>query len=336
MIWFKNPEKSVAIHPTTIISIFLLIASVYFIFQIRQIVIMLFLAFLLMTALNPGVRKLEKKYGLSRTLGILIMYLLVISLVIVTFVLIVPPLVSQLQTLLPFVNFPLLQDELRNFKFTLSEASALVNGIGTSFSTVMIFISTAFNGLFTFFTILVLSFYMLLDRDNLYKRLAWISRDRRHLEKAKQFVDDTEVQLGGWVRGQLILMAIIGVGSYLGYFLLGVPFALPLALLAGLLEILPNLGPTLAAIPAIFLAFTAGGPILALIVLIFNILIQQLEINLVVPKVMSANADVSPLATIVTILVGLKVAGMMGALLSVPVYIVVRSLYSYWIRHSSS
>jgi len=332
-----KPRHAVTIDPQIVIFTVFFLLGLYFFFYIRSIVILVFLSFVLMTALRPGVNFLHKKFRLPYPLSILLVYSLVVTLLALAIGLIVPPLANELQKLLSSNGVPLfepIQAELRAFKFSLNELGNLINSLGSSFSTALAVASSAFNSVFTFFTLIVLSFYMLLDRDNLYKRVAWFTKDEHHLDLAKKFVDRVELQLGGWVRGQSILMIVIGLVTYVGLIILGVPYALPLALLAGLLEVLPNLGPTIAAIPSIILAFFAGGGLLAGLTTLFYVLIQQLENNLIVPKIMKDNVDVSPLATIVTILIGLKMAGVIGALLSVPVYILLRTLYYMWLREN--
>ena len=141
-----------------------------------------------------------------------------------------------------------------------------------------------------------------------------------------------ENQLGGWVRGQLVLMLVIAVFTYIGFLLIGIPYALPLAILAGFLEILPNIGPTIAAVPAITIAYISSGPALAVVALLFSILVQQLENNVIVPKVMRENANVNPLISIIAILIGLQLAGVVGALLAIPLYIVIRTVYGSFFR----
>jgi predicted PurR-regulated permease PerM len=127
-------------------------------------------------------------------------------------------------------------------------------------------------------------------------------------------------------------MITIGVITYIGLSLLSIPYAIPLALAAGLLEILPNLGPTLAAVPAVAIAYFTTGPAMAGFIVLFYTIVQQLENNLIVPKIMKDNVDVNPLTTILVILIGFKVGSVLGALLAVPFYILVRSIYSLWLR----
>jgi len=256
------------------------------------------------------------------------MYALVVGFLAVAMALIIPPLANEIQGFTRSFDFIPLQEELKHFRFSLTEASQLLNSIGGSVTTLMNVITSTFSGIFTVFSILVMSFYLISDRENLYKKISWISKDDRHLNLSKELIDSIELQLGGWIRGQFILMTLIGVVDFIGLSLLNVPFALPLALLAGGLEILPNLGPTIAAVPGIVLAYSSGGWVMAAVVTLFYLVVQQLENNLIVPKIMKANVDVNPLATILTMLIGVKIAGVVGALLAVPCYIILRSLYS--------
>jgi len=126
-----------------------------------------------------------------------------------------------------------------------------------------------------------------------------------------------EVKTGAWVRGQIVLMFLVGFTTYIGLTILGVEFALPLAVIAGLLELIPTIGPIVSAIPAAIIAFTQG-PLLGLGVIALYILIQQLENNILVPKVMEKAVGLSPLITIFSLLVGAALFGILGAVLAVP------------------
>ena len=333
----KSTEvHAVAITPKSIIIAIGIFAGIYFLFLVQQIVVTLFLAVIMMAALNPAVKWLERKLRIPRPVGIIIVYLDLIFFLAMTFLLIIPPLVSEIPNLVSTLSLPPIPDDVKSLNFTYTEISTLFNQLRSSLGAVYTIIASTFSGVFGFFTVLVMTAYLLLDRENLHKKVAWFTKSTKHHDLAKELVDTIELHLGGWVRGQLLLMLIIGVITYIGLRLLAIPYALPLALLAGLLEILPNLGPTIAALPAIGIAFLMGGPAMGVFMLLFYVVVQQLENNLIVPKIMKDNVDVNPLTTILVILIGLKLAGVMGALLGVPVYIVVRSVYSLWLREYGS
>ena len=329
---FKN-ENSISISPSIVIFTTFFLLFLYFLFQISSILVLFFLGFIIMVALNPFVHKLEVKLRFPRVLAIVVTYILVFLGIAGLLGLVIPPLARELYQFVRTFNLPWLQEEMVNFSFNLTELSSLMGQLGNSVNTIYSVVVSTFSSIFTFTTVLVISLFLMLDRKRLHYRIAWFTKNKQHLQTAREFIDSLEHQLGGWVRGQLILMLVIGLIIYAGLSLLSVPYAAPLALLAAFLEILPNLGPTISAIPSIIIAMITGGPVMGVVVLVFYILVQQLENNLLVPKVMSDNVDVSPLISIMSILIGLEIAGVIGALLAIPVYIVVRSIYSTWFKN---
>jgi len=134
-----------------------------------------------------------------------------------------------------------------------------------------------------------------------------------------------EHHLGGWIRAQLILMSLIGVLVYLGLTILGIEFALPLAILAGLLEIIPNFGPTMAAVPAILMGF-AISPLTGIAVGALYFLIQQLENSLIVPQVMKRTVGFNPVVTIIALMIGFKLGGAFGAVLAIPFGLMIKAI----------
>ena len=325
-------KNKVVIAPSIVVFTTFFLLGLYSLYYIRWIILLLFLSFIIAVALNPAVSALQSRVKLPRPLSIFLVYVLVISLLALILNVVVPPLINELYQLVKTINIPVLQDVVTDVKFTMSELSALAERVGSSVGVVMSIISSTFVGIFTFFTLIVISFYILLDRPRLHKKVGWFTNNPEHIDQAKQFIDSLEVQLGGWVRSQLILMTIIGMITYSGLALLGIPYALPLALFAGLMEILPNLGPTISAIPAVILAYASGGPLMAGIVALFYIVMQNLENYIIVPKLLKDNVDVNPLVSIVTILIGAQVAGVFGALLAIPSYIVIRTIYGQWFK----
>lgn len=329
-----SSDHSVSISPSSIVFGVLFILGLVFLYYVQEIVFTVFLAFILMSALNPGVTWLEKKLKFPRVVGILTLYLLLIAVIAFAFSLIIPPLFAEVPNLINSLHLPSLPEHIRNFHFTMSEINDFLSQMYNSFGTIYAILTSTFNGILGFLTILVMAAYMLIDEANLHKKVVWFSRENRHLLLAREFLESLEIQLGSWVRGQLLLMITIGILVYIGLSLLSVPYALPLAVASSLLEILPNLGPAIAAVPGIVIAYTAMGPAMAGFTLLFYLLIHQLENQIIVPKIMKENADVSPLVTIIVILIGFKMGNMLGALLAVPLYIVLRTVYSFWIREN--
>ncbi len=341
----KQSSTNIEISPKTILFTVCVLLALGFVFLVHEILMIFFLAIIVMSALNPAFKFLHTKLKLPRWAAILLIYIAVLIFITFSLLLVIPPLSAELPKLgeelsklpgqipnvISSLKLPIPSENLGEIQFSLDQFQGLVTN---SLQPIAQIVTSTITAIFSFFTILVISCYLLLERDGLHKKVAWFTTKERHFKVAEEFVNMVELQLGGWVRGQILLMILIGLVTYIGLSVLGVPYALPLALLAGFLEILPNLGPTIAAIPAIIIAgFTLGLP-MAGVLTVFYIIVQQLENNLIVPKIMKDNADVNPLVTILLILTGFKVAGVLGALLSVPFYILIRSAYSMWRRET--
>ncbi|MBP7876257.1 AI-2E family transporter [Candidatus Woesebacteria bacterium] len=341
--FFKN--RTINISQSSIIFAVALILGIFFVYQIRQILSLFFLAFILMVALNPVVKRFQR-WGVKRMLSIAMAYSLLIVALSVFLAIVVPPLVYQLLNLFDFLktipwladqlsifngDLNVLQAELTGVQLSINDVGSAIGALSTPFSVAFSIISAVFSNVFLVFSIFVMAYFLLIERPTLYAKLGWITKDKKRIARAKEYIDTLEEQLGGWVRGELILMFVIGLGTFVGLTLLGVPYALPLAILAGTLELIPNLGPTISAIPAMAIALAVNGPIGSLQVFIFAIFIQQVENNFLVPRIMKSSAQVGSLVVILVILIGAQLAGVMGALLAVPLYITLRSWYSFYL-----
>lgn len=325
-------DHMVTLSPFSIVFAILFLLSLYGIYYIRAVLVLLLLSFILTVALNPVIRFLHRKLKVPKIFSIVLAYCLMIVAIAGILGLLVPPLAKEFVVLINNFDIPFIQERLRSFNFTLQEMSSVINEFGGSFAVVLNIVNMTFNGVFTVFTIIVMSFYLMLERPRLYKKVSWFTHTEEYLEQAKNFIDSVELQLGGWVRAQAVLMFAIFMITFVSLSLLSVPYALPLALLAGFLEIVPNLGPTIAMFPALFVAYVTFGPVMTGIVFLLYIVIQQFENSVLVPRVMRANANVNPLVGITSILIGLEVGGIIGALLAIPVYILARTTFSNFIQ----
>jgi predicted PurR-regulated permease PerM len=167
-------------------------------------------------------------------------------------------------------------------------------------------------------TVAIFSIYMLLEGPEIKEGFLRLF-DHRHHRRIESVLNDIGRKFGGWLRGQLILGMSIGVTAAVGTWLLGLPYPLLLGLAAGLTEMIPMAGPVLGAIPAVLVALFIGPPWRILATIILFTAIQQIEGNVLVPRVMKHAVGLSPLLTIVALLVGGQLLGVMGALLAVPV-----------------
>lgn len=315
--------KKIEISQKTIIFTLGLLLSLWFLYQVRSILVLLFIAFILMTAINPLI-KLASKIKLPTIAVMLVVYFGLIALISTVVVSLVPAVVQQTKGLTL-----VLPDFLHNLEDTFNaqlDPNVLGNYLNTIPSNLLKVAGGIFSNVMNILALFFMSYYLVIERPNLHKYLLRFFDDKDSESRAEKLVIDVEKQVGGWVRGELVLMLIIGVMTYFGLLLLGVPYALPLAVLAGLLELVPNLGPTMAAVPAIVIALTVS-PVIALGTLILSIVIQQLENNLIVPKIMESATGTQPLATITVLLVGFTLGGIAGAILAMPIYLTIQTVY---------
>jgi len=326
-------ELTVKISPSIVIFTFLFIAGIWLAMQIKAIIFMTFIAYIISVGLNKGIDRLENKLKLHRTLGVLIVYILFVALLSLFIAFVFPPLIKELSVLLTSLQLPtVFQNELKNFEVNFGSIKGLLDTFGTSITTAFTIISSTFSGAFAVITTMVISLYFSLEKPKIIDGLAgFFSKSR--VEEIKEFFNETDNQLGNWIRGEMILMTVIGLMTFLGLIALKVPYALPLAIIAGLLEIVPNIGPIFSALPAIAVAFLTFGWPVAIAVTILYLVVQQLENNLIVPKIMRSNVNINPLVSILGILIGAKLFGIIGALLAVPIFIVFRTIFAAWKKH---
>jgi predicted PurR-regulated permease PerM len=173
------------------------------------------------------------------------------------------------------------------------------------------------SGLLDVLMILLMALYITTDGPRIARYLRAFLPPDRH-EQASRVTSRIFVRLGGWVSGQILLCVIIGFISWVGLTLIGVPYAVVLALIAGLLEAVPNVGPFITAVPAVIIA-ALYSPWQALLVAILYLLIQQVENYVIVPRVMARAVELHPLAVLLALLVGGELMGVLGAVLAVPV-----------------
>jgi len=311
----------IEISHRTIIFTVLFILSIWVLFQIRQIILLVYISSILMIALNPLVTFLEK-LKIPRFLAILFCYfffLSVFSLVIGSFL---PLLIDQTRNLFEQARPYIASFDLINNQSTFN--NQINHQLNLLPEKSLKLIAGIFSNLVSVFVLLVVAFYLLMERKKL-SRYLFILFGSQGQKRAAKIIDKIEVQLGGWVRGQTTLCIVVGLMTYIGLWFLGIEFALPLALLAGILEIVPNIGPVLSAVPAVLFSLaTSSVSALAIVALYF--LVQQIENYLIVPSIMKRAVHLSPLIIILSLMIGIKIGGIWGALLAVPTVLILRVL----------
>lgn len=305
-----------------ILRVVVILLALGFLWLIRDIVIVVLLALVLASAMEPMVEYFTK-YKIPRFVSVLGAYVLVIGLFGVVVALMAPLVAEQAKVLA--ANLPSLAVELqaRYPNLTLlfgganltSIVDALLSNSGFSGN---LFDRTLglFNGLVALVTVLVISFY-LVAADRGMKKFIGDLVPTQYQDTTLRLIAKIQRKMGLWVVGQFILSVFIFVLTYLGLTLLGVEYALVLALIAGLLEVVPYIGPFVAAIPAVFFALIQSPP-LVIGVIILYILIQKTEGYVLVPKIMEKTVGTSPLVVLLALLIGFKLAGILGVLLAVP------------------
>ncbi len=317
-------------HKTIIFTIGLLL-SLWLVVRIIDILLLIFIAFILMAGLRPLVDKLEY-FKIPRGLAILLVYTGVVGGLGLVIGLFLPPILtetvklttqlfSSINQLFPFVQLRY-QDVLPQIGLISQNIAKVTYGI--------------FSNAITLFMLFVFTFYLLLERKNLSQFLHHFVGQRMGL-RIKQTIVTIEDRIGNWIRGQLVLMLVIGVATYIGLILLRIPYALPLAVIAGLLEVVPNVGPTISAVPSVIVALTySTNPFLAVAVAALYFIIQQLENTVVVPMVMQRVVGLPPLITIVALLVGGRLAGLAGILFAVPFILIAQTvIQDFWLRNKN-
>ncbi len=270
-----------------------------------------------MTTLRPVVLVLNRK-KLPYIISVLTLYaVLFIFLTLLIFPLF-PFFATQIQSLLS--NFPVFiqkSGQALGYKIDYSNVNSSINSFFQTIGGNLFFITgQVFGGIISLITITVVSFYLLLYHDRFEKLIVHLFPQDKKEQTIEAFLK-IEEKLGKWLRGQLILSLLIGVLSWVFLTFIGIEYALPLAFIAGLLEIIPMIGPIIAAVPAVIVALTIS-PGLAVVVLIGYIVIQTIESNIFVPKIMQSAVGLNPVVIIIAILVGSNLLGVWGALLSVP------------------
>ena len=313
--------QKVEITYRTIIFTVLFLISLLVLWQLRALILTVFLCFLFMEGLHPAVNWLEKT-KMPRVLAILLVYLFIIAALSFSVVGVIPDLVDQSTILIKNLPTALKNIDILGLNFVdfSSQLKILENLPGNITSLVV----AVFSNLLSIFVFFVITFYLLLERKNFDKYLKSIFGQKSL--KAIAVFNQLEKRLGIWVGAQLTLMLIIGILSYLGYVIIGVNFALPLAIIAGILELVPNIGPTIASILAGIFGLTIS-PITGVLAVIWGIIVQQLENNFIVPKIMKEAIGINPLITILLIASGAKLGGVVGAIIALPLYITVETIY---------
>jgi predicted PurR-regulated permease PerM len=331
----SHKKVTFSISTGTVVKILLIIGVAAMILYLLDIVLIILTAIVIASAIEPAIKWLTRR-RIPRVLATLVIYAILIAIVVATFYLIVP---SFLDDLAKFMNllpqkisalsvktkgigsdFFSWQTAVQGLSKSESIGQAVQNLTGT-FSTasesILATLTAIFGGVVSFLLIVVLSFYFAVQEGSIEEFLRLITPIHHEL-----YVVDlwrrTQHKIGRWIQGQLILAIIIGVLVYIGLRILNVPNPFFLAMISTIFEIIPVFGPFIGSVPGVLVGFLQGGFAYGLIVALMYLIVQQIESNVIYPLVVKKVLDVPPLVVMIALVVGAKLGGFLGILLSVP------------------
>ena len=328
------PQRDITVRITagSIITAILFVLLIGLVWYLRDIVLILLTAVIIASAMEPGIRAFSR-WGLPRILAVIAMYLAVIAAFVGILIFFLPPVLDDAASFLTR-----LPETLNSIGYTqqggsssllpISDIAALLSSaelirnfsttLGGSPGGIVTTLSVFFGGVVSFVLVIVLSFYFCVQETGVEDFLRVVTPVEYHtyvVDLWKRAQD----KIGKWMQGQVLLALLVGVLLYLGLVILGIPYALVLSVLAALFELIPVFGQILAAIPAVAVAFASGGGETALLVGGLFLVVQQFESHLIYPLVVKKVVGVPPLLVILALLIGGKLAGFIGVLLSVPI-----------------
>jgi len=334
-----NKNVSITITPGTIVMAILIGAAAYAVWTLRDIALLVLTAIVIASAIEPGVIFFVR-HRIHRIVAVTLMYVLVFGSLFGITYFFLPPVLDDAQDFLygapqylDTLNIPLPLTNLTDAAEHGTEGSQAQSVFDTLFAFQSAFadtsggalrvVSSFFGGIFALLLVIVLSFYLAVQETGVDDFLRLVT-PHKHEEYVVGLWLRAKKKIGQWMQGQLLLSLLVGVIVYLGLLILGVPYALLLAVIAALLDLIPIFGSFLAGIVGTIVALSAGGLQLALIVAGLYFIVNQFEAHLIYPLVVNKVVGIPPLLVILALLVGGSLAGFLGVLLSIPLAAAVR------------
>jgi predicted PurR-regulated permease PerM len=329
----SGKDLHISITSGTIVKTLIILALAWLVFMLKDVVLIVITAVVIASAIEPGVRSLARR-KVPRILAVLSIYAVLFGMFFVLFYFFLPSVLEDFATFIASLPSYLdafsragAFDTYTNILGLPSTSTISSEGImssirgaldiGGTFSNAFTAASHFFGGVFSFVLIIVFSFYFAVVDTGVDDFLRIVT-PKSHQAYVQSLWRRSQQKIGLWMQGQLLLGVIIGVLVYLGLTILGVPHALVLAVIAASFEIIPVFGPILSAVPAVMIAFVAGGATLGLMTVALYVIAQQFENHLIYPLVVTRVVGVPPLLVILALIVGAELAGFLGIILSVP------------------
>ncbi|MEK7460663.1 MAG: AI-2E family transporter [Patescibacteria group bacterium] len=316
----------------SIVKTILVLVAFWLLWQIRDILALLFVVVILVAGLRPMVQWFVSR-RVHRVAAVSIIMLLIVGLMILLLSLVIPAIIEQLQFFI-LQQLPDIVRHLSPYYESITQGrqllTELVNQLQKVSGNVVAGVISVFGGLVSALTVLALTFYLLLEEHPLHQILKILPATYRdQLALSLERVAD---KMGGWLRGQLTLSLVVGGATAVAMSLIGVPVPLALGLLAGILEVLPIVGPLIAGV--IMVAMAATSPDAALlkisISLAFAVALQFAENQFLVPSIMKQAVGLSPVVVIIALLIGGQLGGIAGAVLAIPLVVIAQVAAQDW------
>ena len=313
----------VEVSAKTIIFIIFFILLLVLLWIIRDLILTLFVAFIITSAVKPLVKWLEEK-RVPRRLATAGVFLFFITFFVFVLVWVVPPLVGETALLLKHLPSMLenIHPSLREYinitalsQYAPDITTQAIGLIRSIFSNVMFLVTTLF-----------FSAYLTIEKGFIKKIISQLFEEKE-VERIMRVLHKTEERLGAWLLGEFVLMLVVGCMTYVGLSLIGIRYVLPLSIVAGFLEVVPNVGPILSTVPA-FIVGVAQAPLLGISAIALYFVVQQLENHIIVPLVMKKVIGLNPIITLIALIVGGRLFGVLGVVLSIPFTLFLQTVLS--------
>lgn len=326
-----SPERvKIDISSAAILKVILFVLGIALMWYLRDLILDVLTAVVIASAIEPAIGFFAR-HGLRRIFSVIIMYVIIAAVFFTVVFFFIPPVLSDAANFLTKLPDTLtnlnitdvthgllpwgpVSDTVSSANLLRSISSTLSDTTGGVFTT----LSAFFGGLTSFVLIVVFSFYFSVQETGVDDFLRIVT-PAVHQAYVLNLWKRSQIKIGRWMQGQLVLALIVGVLLFLGLTILGIPNALLLAVIAAIFELIPVFGQILAAIPAVTIAYVNLGATPAVLVVGLYVLVQQFEAHLIYPVVVKKVVGIPPLLVILSLLVGFKLVGFLGVLLSVPV-----------------
>lgn len=331
-----------------ILSITLLfVIGVMLVAEVAQALLLIFTAFFLAVALSPAVNSLAKRMPWqSRGLATATVFIAVIGIISVLAASLMPPLVRQTNQLIDqtpqyIENVREEDGPLAGFveRYEIADqgdeiVDEVVEGVTGAGEPIINFVSRISTSVVAVLTVLVLTFFMLIEGPRWVRRF-WSVQTGPHVDRRKRLVEKMYRVVTGFVNGQLLIAAINAIAIAVILLIMGIPFALSLAAIVGILGLIPIIGATLGAV-IVVVAGLFDSLLTAIILAVYFIIYQQIENNVIQPAIQSKSLGMSPLLILVSVLIGLNLAGILGGLVAIPIAGSIQALIQDVIEHRKS